>query len=455
MNLSLKTGITVALLLISCALSPAHADGTTTALAIYSQNNSAAPYMRTWIASPEGWSAQSTISPAPASGTPWVTPLNSPVANESAIVIFDASRNLSLQIASGSSWGSAVTLATNVGTASGGRACAAAYDPSGKLIIAYWKGASGQLAIRVRSAGGTLGGESLYDIGTGLSGLRWVTLTRKPQSNRMLILALDGSGKLIAGMWNGSSSASGWTTLASDVDSLTTESFAGAWEQSSRTPMVVYRRSGQTAPCYRRYVSDAWTTESTITTTSPATFRPVYTRLAPKPASNQILLCACDASANLGSALWNGSAWTALSTAASLHNQSSGRRTFDVAWQADGAQALMIYGGQNGNAKFRRRTFSGSSWSSESVVGSNTATAQVTLLYPQVGTSEIWAMAMDAGNKVYFAKWSGSAITTWSQLTSGSSYPDCDSFGLIMPTTLAPADDEPLVITDWEEVEPD
>lgn len=430
----------------------AWADGTSTPLAIYAQRDVAKPFFQRWQGptSNSWWTSASMLSTGVAAPTNWTKGVNSPTADESACLIFDNGRNVSIQIYDGATmaWGASTVLCSaSAGFSSDDRGADIAYENGGDLLVTYWKYSDVKLAWRTRTPGGNMSNEFSMDLPDGATGLHWVSLTPRPNSNKILMTALDDSAALFTAVWSGG----GWgtvETLATGLEAYGQECFAAAYEQNSKEAMVVYGKPNQATPYFRVLSGSGWSAEQALPSIGAA---PIWIRLAPRPTTNEIVMVAMNSNRLISACTWNGSSWGSVTNFGT--GQANDRRGFDVAWNSTGTKALALYGVDGLGGSFKYRTYDGASWSGQLTAGQVAATMSVAQVYPGPISGEIWAITMETANRVHFWRYTGAAMTgSPMQLHTGGHGQKYDSFGLVLPRASQPPEDEPFRVTNWREI---
>ncbi len=198
--------------------------------------------------------------------------------------------------------------------------------------------------------------------------IRWVKLVPKPSSDTITLLALDDGEGVSAAIWDGSQFGDS-ICLETDATRSTTELMDGAWEGSSGNCLVVWGRmlsnSGYTY--YNTWDGSQW--GSSIQGPSLGSkCEPNWLRLAPKPASDTMLLAVGYDylnSARLMVNLWDGSEWGSYMTVEPDKMEDRDRRCFDMVFESSGDQAVLGWSDQGFHTLDYRTWTSGTGWSDE------------------------------------------------------------------------------------------
>jgi hypothetical protein len=411
------------------------ANSSSPTMVVFSVSGSNTPKFATWSGS--AWSSASSMSSVGANPN-WVVLRNCPTRNEMACGTFDASNDVNVMFYNGSAWGS-VTEVNTEGDETDDRNFDIAYEQSsGDALIVYYDDYEENFGYRTYN-GSTLSSES--DLSRSeLDGNDYVALFPKPNSDQIIMITLgqvDDDGEVIsANVWNGSSWL-GWTTVETSATSNDDECFAFAYETNSGDGLLVYGENGQSTPRYRTLSGTTWGSENSLPSTGSA---PKWVTLASDPASDKIMFGGLDNSNDINVNVWSGSSW-----GTNYEHESSApatdRRGFDIAYEAGGTEALLVYVESSEN-KLQYRTWNGSSWSSEQDGTDLGALGRTVQLRTGTAAGEIFIGATDDGSDVELMRWTGSSMSSKTQIegsVGGTSI--TESFMIAPPTgqSLVPA----------------
>lgn len=408
------------------------ADSSSPTMLIYAPNDSNTPAYRIW--SGTAWGSPANL-PSVGGFTNWVVARNCPTRNETACVTLDQNNDANVAIFNGTTWGGVTEVCSDTAE-SWMRSMDAAYESiSGDLVIGYWNAAATKIGYRTFS-GGSVSSESLLTLPANNTA-SWVRLVPSPINNNILLLAQNSSGNLYACIWNGTAWGS-VSTLESSVSASSYECFAGAAESISGRFIAAYGENGNTRLRYRVWDGSGWSGEASGFDTG-ATIR--WVRMASDPVSNEVLCASLDDQSDVNVAAWNGSAWGShLEPTVNVHWND--RRQVDLAYEAGGTAALLMYGQKDSNT-LRYRTWNGSSWSSESSASNAGNKAPVVALVTGTSTGEIFQADFDDGNDLNARRWSGTALSSHTELSGTiEGGQQTQSFMVCVPATapLVPAD---------------
>ena len=188
-----------------------------------------------------------------------------------------------------------------------------------------------------------------------------------------------------------------WAVQWQDYDAnYTYQGFDIAFEDSSGDAMVVYA-DGTATPKYRKYDGSpkAWSGElsATVTRTAGTVY---WVKLATNPGTDTIALVYKDSNNELGSLIWDGSAWgnepgTDLSVTAGATDD------FDMGWETS-SNHLMIVDGKTGVNGLHYQHWSGAAWTVDQLLsnGLDTTQSQVRVAFdPEASTDCVVAASLD------------------------------------------------------------
>ncbi|HWL95629.1 MAG TPA: VCBS repeat-containing protein [Phycisphaerae bacterium] len=338
MHRHLKAGIIILFLTLTHWLSngpiPAFGNASTPVMIAFSRNASDQPRYTTFNGA--AWSASAAM-PDIGGEAQWVVLKNCPTRNELAFAALDENNDVNVCRFNGSSWSHMGEVCSNTSQYAD-RCMALEYEHlSGDFLLVYWKQSGTDLAYRTYN-GSTLAAEATLALPNN-DKIRFASLTQKPYSNELMLLAMNDGGDLFAAAWNGSGFGS-VTTIETNMKSDGFECFAGAYETISGDFILVYSEAGQHTPRYRIYSCSTWTAESSLPTVG-ATIN--WIRLAPDPLTDQMLFASLDTGDDLNANIWNGSAWGTNQELEATVGTSSIRK-FDMAYLGGTSLGVIFYG---------------------------------------------------------------------------------------------------------------
>lgn len=438
-------------ILTTCIASIASADGTSPTIIIYTPDGSTTPQFRTWGA--PAWGNAAAL-PAVEGYAHWVVARNSPARNETAAAFYGHTRALSLAFYDGSAWSTPMLLASDVGVAHTQRAFDLVYENSGDMLVAWWDSASGKIISRSGSAA-SLGSEKALDLGDA-TGVRWVRMVPQPATNRVLLLALNDHDDLFASFWAGSS----WkapTTLSTQQYNDDTECFAAAFESQSRDGLIIYTQSSSPVIRYRTTSGSTISAEQNGPNSGDNKIR--WIRAVANPTNNQILVVIAAEGLALNAVVWDGTAFGSVTeVAAGLEYDN--RQQFDIAWQPDGARALLVHT-QSDTGIIAYRQFVNGAWG-HAVNGPNGGSTNALLtLTPAASGTMIFGAYYGTDNDLFTSWWTGAQMSNAADLNGNiEGALTCQSFMVVAPSSPqveAEADEDAATVkrvVQWQEADP-
>ena len=336
----------------------------------------------------------------------WLRVVVSPTNGEIAMAATDANKVATIMFNTGAGFAAPSTLTANSNT-NGVRRVAVAYEQtSGDCLTAYIVNGSNNIQYRTATAG-VLSGPATVIASSDVPD--WVNLYPKSGSDEVLLLATNESDAFYARFWNGSS----WgttTTLSNSVATATPEKFGAVYQASNGTAMVVYGVTGSSTPNYRTYSAGAW---SSVFTMPACSAEPKYIHLAAKPGTNELVCGVLDNNTHIRVYIWDGSSWISnleVSTNATYIT----RRPFDVAYQPDGLNAMVVYSVNTGTPNYR--TYAAGAWSAATSMSNMSNRPQYVQVVPGKTGGTLTIAIADGGQDLNVWKWTGSAMGTMNTL---------------------------------------
>lgn len=417
----------------------AYGDSSSPRLALMSRSFVTNHYASTWSGS--AWSAPAQYNSGPDESI-WMASANCNKRNEIAIGTLDYSNDVRVYFDTSAGFSTHTVCTTNTGGYAQRRFDLAYEDTSGDLLVAYWDNAAARIGYRTASST-TLSAQSNYDIGS--TSVRFVTLTPQKGTNNIALLTVNSSGSLIAGLWTGASWYGIGAVSSGAVSNLNTECFAVAFEGVTGDALVVYGLSGNSTPKYRTFVAGALSAEQSLPSVSGT---PSWIRMISQPGTNTILCAILSSGNQINAYRWNGSSWVANETITSTTGGASDRR-FDMVFDPTGSNALMAYSG--GNSTIRYKTWSGSSWSGESLGPTFGNTVRIVKLSTGGTGSQILGLVTDDNWQLDAMHWTGSALVSDGVMNNPlGGEADCEAFTIVPPSTGV---NKPKIVS-WQQVAP-
>lgn len=239
----------------------------------------------------------------------------------------------------------------------------------------------------------------------------WMVLRVCPVRDELILATLD-EDKHVDVMIRSGTSWSPVTAAGTATGQDDERAFDVAYSAISGTAMLAYWNDSSKRLCSRTTSGSGWSAESTLTL--PATSKLRYLRLHPVPSSDQLIMLCVNDDKNLFAAVWNGSAFSAVTTIESAV-QTKDEECFALAFESTSGQGLLVYA-ENGQNTPRYRTFISGSWSSESSAPTVGAKPLWVRLAAEPGTDRIVLATLDDDEDLNVCIWSGSAWGTVTEL---------------------------------------
>jgi hypothetical protein len=315
--------------------------------------------------------------------------------------VLDGAGHLNIQIWDGSTWGNLVEVTTNT-SAPEYRSFDIAYErSSGEALIVYQNSTSDP---RYRVWNGvSLSTEGIVDLpGGGIP--YWIALASKPGSDEVVLIEEEDGRDVYAAVWDGLSWGSP-TTFSMDAKLETREGVAVAYEQISKEALAAYCPSSGNNFRYRLWSGTAWGPEQDGPQT-PTSTDPSLIRFAANRSDDRIAAGLSDESRNLNLNIWNGTTWENYTTATKSLRPPRTKRTWDVAFEKSGDQALVVYSKKGPNI-IRYRTY-GATWSAEKSGPNFGSSIRIVQLVSDPGSDEIFMGAVSGDYHLNIAQWTDS-----------------------------------------------
>jgi type III secretion system FlhB-like substrate exporter len=293
------------------------------------------------------------------------------------------------------------------------QAVAPAQAPRGKLI---WNNNDQFFQFYADWMGSAFGGTGVNGLSFG-DDISMIAAAEAPTRREILFIgAADVSGKILAGIWNGSSWSSVLTIPLADPSDVASqyESFALAYDNATGNAVLVWSNgtSGTAGLSYAVWNGSTWSAIQTIT--APVSGEPVHMKLAAHPTRSEMVLAVetSAASNNQYALVWNGSSWGQAQTLGT--NSSKQYFELGVVYEQRSGRAMVVYDASAANAsEFQYRLWDGSSWSAQATAAAPagiTATSELhtVVLVGDPGSDRLALAAKNAANQLWLHVWDGS-----------------------------------------------
>lgn len=370
-------------------------------LALWARDDESAPYTSLYSAS---WGTPTPISSF-AEDMRWLVARSCPTRDEIALGTLDKRKDVRIAFRINGTWGSSSLLCADSGT-SKDRGFDIAYEASsGDAIVAYWSKASKRLAYRVVTDG-SIGVEQTLSLGSDHEIARYISLTPRPSGDLIIALAMKNNNDLYSVAWNGSAFGTP-QLLEADCDTNKNEDFACGFEALSGRALIVYSRKNASQVQFRTHNGSHSAAAAGPDIGSPAR----WVRLAPRPASNDVLMVTLDKAKDINASLWSGSTstWstvTELADDAHYHD----RRLYDVTFEANGNRALLVYSQKNMHQLLYRTWTPTGGWSAE-LVGPDIGDEPDVVAVRRAATGNtVYILASNREGELWASVWNGSTL---------------------------------------------
>jgi Mg-chelatase subunit ChlD len=196
---------------------------------------------------------------------------------------------------------------------------------------------------------------------------------------------------------------------------------------NSRSTMTTYYDSNTYSPRYRQWDGTLWLSEASAKTVLSQIN---WIVMQSNPVRNEIILGTLDTDKDLNVQVWDGISWGAVQEI-STNEYSSSTRGFDIAFEENSGNAMVVY---NNNSNFPRyRLWNGSAWSNETAVTSGPGSQKIkwVRLVARPNSNEILLAYLDSNENISAQIWNGSVWNNVTKLTTTASTSDYQSFDAV------------------------
>lgn len=319
----------------------------------------------------------------------------------------DPDQYLFAQVWDGDSWGNVVQLASWAGaTLPQLRDFDGDYLDNGDFLLAYeddsntvkyrtWNGASWSS----QSDGPDIGGNPDY-----------LVLKARPNTDEAMLAVRDNGNDTNTARYADSS----WsiaTEHASNSTGTDYENLDLVWSSnSSDTLALIFNETNDTSPDIKIWDSSTWSAD---VENADIGGEPWAMQVIAKPDANEFLACFDDNALDINCLESDFSpSWSTL-TGGELETQTDGgsQRTFDLAYENSGNQALVVYSGDpaNDQPKYVIYDPSTNTFGSENSLGSITSTLEAVRIIPSPVGDDLMVLMPSSDQHLWTAVWNGSA----------------------------------------------
>ncbi|MGY5146837.1 MAG: LamG-like jellyroll fold domain-containing protein [Candidatus Nitrosopumilus sp. bin_7KS] len=360
-------------------------------------------------------------------------------SNEKILCVGDGSSDLNCQVWNGVSWSAVTEFSANIATQ---RAFSLAYINSTHAMVCYreptntnipycdiWNGSNWNTSADALNVGGAL---------------NTMRLIADPNSNYVALMTRDGGNDVNAQIFDGVS----WSNLI-EVEANAGGcgpcfSYDGRWESSSADFLAVWYDNDNGVNNLQSMEFDkstGWsgTTDSDTVTvvtgiSTGSTIVHVESSANPSSTSDQIIVAVAGGGNDLlKTNVWNGATWGTQITQSSdinadgdTNDVSTTNHLFDIEYEGNGDQALLVYGQSNNNLFYRTYSIAGGTWSTQQDIPDNSDGGEQWQLAADPALDDIMLTTVGVSGSnnadVETNLWSGSSWGSWTNHeTSGNS----------------------------------
>ncbi|MGB5745596.1 MAG: C25 family peptidase propeptide domain-containing protein, partial [Desulfobacterales bacterium] len=237
--------------------------------------------------------------------------------------------------------------------------------------------------------------------------IKWVVLKPSPIEYEMIMgVYVSATKALYIQTWDGSSWTTNWSTILNYDGSF--RMFDIAYEKNSGDAVVVFGDKDSKTLRYRKRFNGTWdSSDTTISAVSPDD-EVYWVRAESRPGSDDVFVALSTKNKSIYALRWNGASnsWgDQINKLGTLKTEN--REAFDIAFESASGDALLIWGDDNRDIKYREFT---TSWQSEQTA--YTLPSEVNWLAaaydPRTTGSNIAIATILEDNTFEFGAWNGS-----------------------------------------------
>jgi len=269
-------------------------------------------------------------------GTPnWIVLQAAPNRNETIMIIQNSGNGLHFYTHKPEgNFSNGTQLTSNTGGAQ--RRFDAKYDINGNAMIVYSTSNSTPSYTIWNGTGFPISGVLPQDSCT--NNTAWIQLATSPNSNKMITMYMDTSGRYCAQVWNGT--AWGNSKHFTTDSGFSTEKFSIEFEHQSGHALAVFESPTQGVISYCEWTG-SWCASNTDL--SDRGSQNDWIRLSPEPTSDRIILGTYQSgNGDVEAIEWNGSkfgTWKSIDTSV----ETGGDRIFDISYVGSTGKAMITY----------------------------------------------------------------------------------------------------------------
>jgi len=262
------------------------------------------PEYRIWNGS--SWSSTQTVDIGTTGVVYWIKLASKPSSKEIALITLDASSDVYGMIWNGASWGNGQLLENNAAI-NAEEDIAVEYMQVSKQAMFVW-GSGTQMESRIWN--GTAWDSELAGVSIGATP-NWFSLKADPNSDKLVLVSVDGSDDLNTIQWSGTA----WALDTEHDNRVQTNAARCADAEFETTPgheghiILVWGDWNILPITYKHFDGTTWGSATQISTTDIPTTRQLWHVLR-RTDDNKILLATLDDDSDINTAYWDGTKWS-------------------------------------------------------------------------------------------------------------------------------------------------
>ena len=289
---------------------------------------------------------------------------------------------------------------------------------TGEGMLAYAQ--SGLTAPRYRTwtqAGG-LGAEQAMTANFGGLSINSLKVIGDRNSDDIWVAGENNRGRLMFTYWDG---ATGWS--AAQLVTAYTAFVAQRSVYDLSQDVIAYARNDQKVP-YREVQAGTNNWDNTDSFSNDIEGTPRWVKIIASPKENQKLMATLANTGQVLTQVWNGSIWGSTESLTTSIDADNGRdyyRGFDLAYERNGGDALVVYSVNSAVPQYRTRAKGASAWSSELPVPNWPGSGAILWVRvepnPTESSNEMVLMTLDTNNDIFATVWDGTNSVSGSTVT--------------------------------------
>ena len=337
----------------------------------------------------------------------WMRLKGCPIRKEVIMGTLDARYDINFAVWNGSSWGNLTEFTQYTGSVgdmsfdityenqSGDALVVGRYDEEG-VRYNIWNGSAWAFGTPQEDAALSPG-----------SNLAYIDMASNPNSDEILIAAVQVNNDLKVIQWDGTS-----FNDQGEIDTnMHTDDYGSAeivYEQQSGDALILWNHFNESEIYY-----SVWNGASLSPVNQLPDFGgiPYVIRAAADPTSDYIFVAAVDANEDLNVAVWNGDAWID-SRELETSGYADDEQIFDIAWEHSGQEVIIAWAPGSGNNVRYFKWQKGTALADHPIeIGPKfLATPRHVRLLPISGTEKIVLLGKNSNNELRYSLWTGNTF---------------------------------------------